>query len=75
MSGESPEYYKTLTLKQAKELAQHGEEGDLWLRGLTKLSHDTAKALARYAGSLHLDGLTNVSDDVAKARSKHNNIL
>ena len=28
MSGESPEYYKTLTLKQAKELAQHGEEGD-----------------------------------------------
>ena len=73
MSGESPEYYKTLTLKQAKELAKH--QGDLWLRGLTKLSHDAAKALARYAGSLHLDGLTNVSDDVAKALSKHNNIL
>jgi len=72
MSGESPEYYKTLTVKQAKELAQHGEEGDfLVLDRVTTLSHEAAKELAKHQGDLWLRGLNKLSDEASQALSQH----
>ena len=56
---------KTLTVQQAKALAQH--KGYLSLDGLTSLTDAAAKALSQHEGDLSLDGLTTLSDEQAKA--------
>ena len=60
---------KTLTVAQAKALAQH--KGDLLVNGLTTISDEAAKALAQHKGMLVLNGLTTLSDEAAKALAQH----
>ena len=65
-----PNELKSLTPKQAKNLAQR--EGQvLYLNGLASLSEDAAKALAQYNGYMYLNGLTTLSDDAVKALAQH----
>ena len=65
---------KTLTVEQAKELA-HQKGGRLYLDGLTTLSDEAAKALAKHEGYLRLNGLTTLSDEAAKALAQHEGSL
>ena len=61
---------RTLDAEAARLLAGH--EGDLWLRGVERISVDTAEALAEHhGGCLSLDGLREVNRDVAQALSRH----
>ncbi len=55
---------KTLTVEQAKALAQHKYE--LSLNGLTTLSDEAAKVLAKHEGVLYLEGPTTLSGEAAK---------
>ena len=64
---------KSLTVEQAKALAQH--KGSLSLNGLTTLSVEAAKALAQHKGDLDLNGLTTLSVEVAMALALHNGSL
>ena len=54
---------KSLTVEQAKALAQH--KGSLSLNGLTTLSVEAARALAQNKGWLRLNGLTTLSAKAA----------
>ena len=61
---------KTLTVKQAKELAK--TRGLLYLNGLTNLSVEVAKELAKYEGyCLYLNGLTTLPVEVATELAKY----
>ncbi len=59
-----------LTVDQAKRLAQE-RSGRLLLDGLTALSPEAAKELAKHDGWLSLDGLKSVSDATAEALGQH----
>ena len=62
-----------LSPRAAAELAKRrgtSIRDDLLLNGLTRISVETAEALAGYEGYLMLDGLVQLSDDVAAALAK-----
>lgn len=59
-----------LTVDQAKRLAQD-RSGRLLLDGLTALSPEAAKELAKHDGWLSLNGLKGVSDAIAEALGQH----
>ncbi len=64
---------KTLTVEQAKALAQH--EGGLILDGLTTLSDEPSKALAQHKGELSLNRLTAISAEAAASLRANPKIL
>ena len=59
---------KMITVDQAKAMAR---QSIVHLNGLTSLSRDVARALARQNGLLSLNGLTTLSDEAAAELSKH----
>ena len=63
-----------LTTEEAKRLAQD-KSGRLLLNGLTTLSAEAAKELAKHDGWLSLNGLTTLSDETAEALGQHKGYL
>jgi hypothetical protein len=63
----------TLTVEQAKALAQH--YGELRLNGITTLSPEVAKELTQHCGRLHLNGITELSVEAATALAQHKGFL
>jgi hypothetical protein len=61
---------KELTVEDAKRLAQD-KSGRLLLNGLTTLSPEAAKELARFDGWLSLNGLKSLSKEAAEALATH----
>ncbi|MBM3997685.1 MAG: DUF1588 domain-containing protein [Planctomycetes bacterium] len=61
---------KELSAEDARRLAQD-RSGRLLLNGLTTLSPEAAKELARFDGWLSLNGLASLSDEVADALGQH----
>ncbi|MSQ96567.1 MAG: DUF1588 domain-containing protein [Gemmataceae bacterium] len=61
---------KELSAEDARRLAQD-KSGRLLLNGLTTLSLDPAKELARHEGWLSLNGLTSLSNEVAESLGQH----
>lgn len=59
-----------LSVENAKRLAQD-KSGCLLLNGLTTLSPEAAKELARYDGWLSLNGLTSLAKESAEALGQH----
>ncbi len=59
-----------LSVEVAKRLAQD-KSGRLLLNGLTTLSPDAAKELAKHEGWLSLNGLTSLSNEAAEALGQH----
>ena len=59
-----------LSVENAKRLAQD-KSGRLLLNGLTALSPEAAKELARFDGWLSLNGLTSMTKETAEALGQH----
>jgi hypothetical protein len=68
-------YLSSLTsLSEADAATLSNYAGDLYL-GLTKLTEDVAKELAKHRGKLFLNSLSSLSDIAAKALSMHKGTL
>ena len=65
---------KTLSADQAKQLAQD-KSGRLLLNGLTTLSPEAARELAKPEGWLSLNGLTTLSNEAAVELGRHQGAL
>lgn len=65
---------RTITVEDAKRLSQD-RSGALPLNGLTALSPEAAKELAKYDGWLSLNGLKEISDEAAVALGQHKGVL
>ncbi|MEI7687229.1 MAG: DUF1588 domain-containing protein, partial [Planctomycetota bacterium] len=63
-----------LSVDDAKRLAQE-KSGQLLLNGLTTLSAEAAKELAKHDGWLALNGLTSLSNEAAEALGQHKGYL
>jgi len=67
-------HIKDLSVEDAKRLAQY-KSGRLLLNGLTTLTLDAAKELAKHEGWLSLNGLTSLSNEAAEALGEHKGYL
>ena len=67
-------HIKDLSVEDAKRLAQD-KSGRLLLNGLTTLTLDAAKELAKHEGWLSLNGLTSLSNEAAEALGEHKGYL
>ena len=65
---------RTITVEDAKRLSQD-RSGTLLLDGLTTLSPEAARELAKYDGWLSLNGLKEISDEAAVALGQHKGVL
>ena len=70
LRAEDTNQIKQITVEDAKRLSQENT-GRLLLNGLTILSDDAAKELARQAGWLALNGLKTLSKEAAAALGQH----
>jgi hypothetical protein len=70
LRAEDTNQIKQITVEDAKRLSQENT-GRLLLNGLTILSDDAAKELARQAGWLALNGLKTLSKETAGALGQH----